>query len=542
MLLKLSNRFAAAALIVTSMITLATFHPVSAQQPVPQPQPATPAEQTGPAPGTYTLQVNAQAVVLDVVVTNKKGEIVNNLSKDDFQVYEDKVPQTIRTLDQPQSHLAPANIPISSTAELDKLEPAAPVTIIVLDEINTRFEDEAFARYSLKKFLDTQGDTLQQPTMLVAVDLQRFMVLRDYTTSKREILAALDHHLTSYPWHLQGGSWKTEQYNAAFASLMEVAEATAGHPGHKSMIWIGRGFPTIDPATLSTMANDALQTAIKTCTNALRDARVVLYTLDPAGVPAEPAQPDPDGFYEDDPFGGQVDFNAMSQATGGHAFYGRNDVDQLIAASTRDAAGFYTLSYTPSVTRTDIKAFHNIRVVMKTPGLQAATRMGYYAQPPPPPPDETSSGKLSTRQIFDLTVAGQSMMVYDAVPLAITRIAANPDQFKIGFDAANVAWQETTPGKLTADLTILVESFDKKGKLLNHTAETTTAQVAESSTPNVPVVPKVNLLTTIPTQPPAARIRFVVRINRNQKLGAANFFLVDRKTLSDPTTGLAPTH
>ncbi len=49
------------------------------------------------------------------------------------------------------------DIPIHSTAELDRLEPNAPVTLIVLDEINTPFGDEAFARYSLKKFLDQQG-------------------------------------------------------------------------------------------------------------------------------------------------------------------------------------------------------------------------------------------------------------------------------------------------------------------------------------------------------------------------------------------------
>jgi hypothetical protein len=47
---------------------------------------------------------------------------------------------------------------------------------------------------TLKKYLNTQGDALLQPTMLVAVNLQHFMLLRDYTTSKTEILAALN------PW------------------------------------------------------------------------------------------------------------------------------------------------------------------------------------------------------------------------------------------------------------------------------------------------------------------------------------------------------
>jgi hypothetical protein len=50
----------------------------------------------------------------------------------------------------------------------------------------------------------------------------------------------------------------------------------------------------------------------------------------------------------------------------------------------------------------------------------------------------------------------------------------------------------------------------------------------------------VNLPTTISTATPAARLRFVVRSNANGKIGAENVFLVDRKTLSDPSTGLKP--
>jgi hypothetical protein len=48
----------------------------------------------------------------------------------------------------------------------------------------------------------------------------------------------------------------------------------------------------------------------------------------------------------------------------------------------------------------------------------------------------------------------------------------------------------------------------------------------------------VNVPLTISTASPAARLRFVVRSNANGKIGAENVFLVDRKTLSDPATGL----
>ena len=53
------------------------------------------------------------------------------------------------------------------------MAPDAPVNIILLDEFNTLFEDEAFARYSLKKYLEKQPDKLTTPTMLLAVGIDQ---------------------------------------------------------------------------------------------------------------------------------------------------------------------------------------------------------------------------------------------------------------------------------------------------------------------------------------------------------------------------------
>ena len=46
-----------------------------------------------------TLKLSTRIVVLDVVVTDKQGKVVTqNLTKDDFTIVEDRVPQTIRSL------------------------------------------------------------------------------------------------------------------------------------------------------------------------------------------------------------------------------------------------------------------------------------------------------------------------------------------------------------------------------------------------------------------------------------------------------------
>jgi VWFA-related protein len=504
-----------------------------------QTAPAAP-QQTAPAPsgeeGKYTFHVNSRLVVLDVVVTDQQGHIVNNLTKDDFKVYEDKVLQPIRSFDHTQPKPAAEILPINSTSELDRKEPNAPVSIIVLDEINTKFMDEAFTRYSLKKYLATQGDTLLQPTMLVAVNLEHFMVLRDYTTSKAEILNAVAHHLQENPWKSEGGSFKAEQYDAAFSSLIEVAQATAGHPGHKNIIWVGKGIPSIDPTTLIPDSAEALKAMIAQCTNMLRDSRVTLYTIDPAGVPTEDPSQDADGFNMDDPFGGEVDFDELASTTGGKSFFGRNDIDAGIDASVQAGNNFYTLSYAPTGDASDTKVFRNIQVRLKDPTLTATTRSGYYGITAPVTPAANVAGRSSDRFLFDLTVAADSLMIYDGVPFTIVRDTAQSDSFSIHIEPKYIDWEVGDSQKLSAEIALLAESFDKKGKSLNHKAKVLTAESTSGSQAT-----GLTLHITIPTQSPAARLRFVVRMNHSGKLGTDNFFLVDKKNFNDPSTGLNPT-
>ena len=332
--------------------------PLAAQQSAP---PATPQNQVQPAaqpgdsaqPGDYVLKVSTQLVDLDIVVTDKQGNIVDNLSKNDFKVLEDKQPQTILNFDRPLAHALPGNLEINSTQELDRAAPEAPVSIIVLDEINTRFEDEVFARYSLQKYLKTQNDMLPQPTMLVAITVDHFIVLRDYTTSRKEIVDALDHHFIAYPWR-SNGNWQNEQISQAFASLRQVAQATTPAIA-ATKTWSGSAadFPASRCKICWTSSADALETAIAACTNMLRDARITLYTVDPTGLSAGPNETDINGGTMDDPFGGEVNFNALATATGGRTFLNRNDVDNLITARVCETAPSSTPSpYKPS-TRSD---------------------------------------------------------------------------------------------------------------------------------------------------------------------------------------------
>jgi VWFA-related protein len=484
----------------------------------------------------FTLHVTSQIVVLDVVVTNSKGEVVKNLTRDDFQIFENKKPQKTLSFED-ATKATPAATPaptINSTQELDAKEPNAPVSIIVLDELTSKFEDEAFARYSLKKYLGTQGDTLTQPTMLVSANLRNLTVLRDYTTSKKEILDALNHHFAAFPWQAQNPSWQGEQVGSAFASLMEVAEATTGHPGHKNMVWIGRGFPTVDTTKMDPGTAGQFEQLIARCANMLRDARITLYAVDPAGLSTNPPAQDEDGFNTESPFGGQIDFDEMAQATGGQAFHDRNDVDSLIGAGVDGGVSFYTLTYKPATISQDPKEFRRIQVFMRDRSLHATTREGYFAVTPPPDPALDARGKPSGQLTFDLNVAGHSLMVYDGLQFTILRTPQKPDEYNLRLSGKGLVWQPGADGKLTAQVAIASFTFDRKGKLLNHRVVLDDFGAADGHEPGI-----VLLKVTMPSGPPVARLRLVLRSNGNGRLGAQNVFLVDPNTLSDPTTGLS---
>jgi VWFA-related protein len=213
-----------------------------------------------------------------------------------------------------------------------------------------------------------------RPLMLIARNFHGAQLLLDYTTSKKDVLSALNRHLAANDCRATDPTAPDEQIIAEFTSLVEIAKATEGHPGHKSLIWIGRGFPSMQRDGLLPDRSDPLDAAIAQCTNLLRDARVTLYTIDPAGVSVPQQTLDSQGAVEmEDPFGSQVGFMQMATATGGQSLHGRNDIDRVIDTTVQDGRIFYSLACRPSSTinNDNPRALRKIRVVVKGGALLA---------------------------------------------------------------------------------------------------------------------------------------------------------------------------
>ena len=144
-----------------------------------------------------TIQSKVRLVLVDVVVTDGKGEPVTGLHKGDFEVSEDGKPQTISSF---QEHLgAPphqiklppmpphvyTNFPLTQTADS--------VNVLLLDALNTPSTDQIYVRLQMLKYLKTIPPGTRVAIFTLA---SRLRMLQGVTTDSSELLAVLNNEIT----------------------------------------------------------------------------------------------------------------------------------------------------------------------------------------------------------------------------------------------------------------------------------------------------------------------------------------------------------
>jgi VWFA-related protein len=153
--------------------------------------------QDAPSP---SITVTTRIVVLDVVVTDKKGALVQRtFDKSDFTIYEGGKPQTIRSFEPPSAHVMPGagQAIVNSAADLTKIGDA-PVTVLVLDELNSRFEDMSYSRQMLVKYLLSQPAVLKEPTLMLVATNTSFQQLHDYTQDRDALVQIVKKRVSQY--------------------------------------------------------------------------------------------------------------------------------------------------------------------------------------------------------------------------------------------------------------------------------------------------------------------------------------------------------
>ena len=140
-----------------------------------------------PAP---TIRVTTHLVLVDAVVTDKQGNPIAGLRPEDFVVEENGKAQKIATFAGPvQSTAGPASLPPGIYSNRSQYRSTGPVTVMLLDAINTPFSDQAYARRQMLSFVQDQYKPDQR--MAVFTLTGSLNVLQDFTTDPQILYAAL---------------------------------------------------------------------------------------------------------------------------------------------------------------------------------------------------------------------------------------------------------------------------------------------------------------------------------------------------------------
>jgi VWFA-related protein len=350
----------AGAIILSSLAALSTAAPFAAAQiPIipktPETQPPTaqkPADAQKPEDQqpAETLKVSVNVVGLFFNVKDKHGTLMPNLTKDDFSVFEDGKPQTIKYF------AAESNLPLtlgilidSSGSQMRVLDMEKEVGGAFLRQILTD-KDEAYV-------IDFNVDA---------------SLVQDYTRDVRRLQAAMNKvKINTGVSGIGGGPVPTARqagtvlYDAVYLSAHDML---AKEVGRKAMILLTDG------------EDEGSQLKIKDAIEAAQKADSIVYVLLCADR----------GFYGSYGMGGysgEGEMRKLTEATGGRVINVGNKFDKLREAFDQIAAELrsqYNLGYTPTNPVQD-GSYRKLEVKSKE-NYKIQCRAGYYATPREPLP------------------------------------------------------------------------------------------------------------------------------------------------------------
>lgn len=487
------------------------------------------------APDVLTVQ--SRLVQLDVTVLDKSGAPITDLKADDFTLYENGQPQRIRNFEAYNDHQLPPialTQGITGTPDLQRIAPDAPVTILVLDEFNTAFEDTAFARIQLRKYLEHQPLRLTQPTSFLVATDAGFEQVQDYTLDRNLLLAALAKLPPAYPAEMMrtGGSPEgiAIRFAQTLASLQQIAQASEGHKGRKNVVWLGRGFDSLDLRNEPDYQVRLVKGAAERAVNLLRDAHVTVYTIDPtlsttiaSELNLQDSQTDTKAFLAEthnrqDPFSDTISFNTMAPETGGRAFALNNGLASEISSAVQEGSGYYSLTYVPSGDVDPKDPYRRITVRVDRPNVSVVTRQGYFAIVPPLP---HASEKQQLRSAgFDLGTAISSHMQYTGLGVLAGASATDPALYIVQVNTNDLTWQRQPDGAQAAHVILVAVGINTKGKPVSKNVKDVVAKLAPQFSPAE--IPLTTLRIALPSQPGISRVRIAVRDQADGRLGTAD--------------------
>jgi VWFA-related protein len=509
-------------------------------------------------------------IQVPVVVTDKSGNHIHGLTKENFSVFENGKPVTVSAFEELTAESAPLVAPATKPGQFRNLSLDDPkprnIVVIALDTVNTPFLDQTYGRRELIKFLArniSSGEVLSlmiitssglkvvqgltgDPAVL-ANALKRVsgeISQMETTTDDAQVDAASGvadvpamsspnseptNSIQAFVAHGDAVEAQFRQANAietTMNGLLGIAWALSGVPGRKSLIWATGGFPfTIDsPASVP---GGYLSVLYERAMLALNEAQISVYPVDIRGLLNT-------SFYDASRSGSVTGRNAQQQLinrawlqqskfdtlndfaemTGGKAFYNTNDLAGSFRRAADDGSSYYMLGYYLD-THNNKPGWRKLQVKVDKKDTEIRARNGFFVT-------NATMNPLLCRNT-DMKNALQSPIEGTGVPLTVQWVnqATDGNKQKATFAAqlpgGGLSFDPAGRDQLNFEFAAV--AYDKYGKV--------SGEVSNSYAPVVPEAQLASVKTNgmairnaIDLAPGKYTVRFVIRDNVTGKVGS----------------------
>jgi len=280
-----------------------------------------------------TFKASAQAVIVDVVVTDPKGHPIKGLHQQDFQLEEDGKLQSLHYFREFGEAKTPVSAPPAKPSpnvftNMTVAPDPGSVTLILLDLLNTPPADQQFARKQLIKFLKNKPANVQFALCTLSPSKnQHLRLIEGFTPDENALLAAVNSGRASaraMSWesateaqnavssvtelaqsdanshweNLLSGLQKMQEYEKesdtseraglTIDALSQLARYLSGIPGRKNLVWLSGSFP-VDFAPNPEVDMPSVEShnyagLVRQAANLLAQGQVTVYPVDVRGL------------------------------------------------------------------------------------------------------------------------------------------------------------------------------------------------------------------------------------------------------------------
>jgi VWFA-related protein len=408
------------------IVLAATGAAVALQTPPAQnpPQQAPPPQAPERPAGQQPIRSGINFVRVDVIITDKQGNPVLDLTQDEFQVSEDGKPQAIQSFSvvkidpNDQYETPPSAIRSMSDEEREAARPDVRLFVILLDDYHVRRGNDMAVRKPMIDFIQNQlspADMVAVMYPLTPVDDIHFSRNRDSLVSAIERFEgrkhdyrprnAFEEQYSNYPAQTVENIRNQVTMSALKAASVRLSTL---REGRKSIIFVSEGFVALLPSQMADpvasmpgygnpnkgranapqptdrmqfQSNVDLLSEMQEVFRVLNRENTSIYAVDPRGLAVFAYDINQGVGMETDRDALKASLDSLhilANNTDGRAIVNRNDLAIGMKQIIRDSSGYYLLGYTSSAAPTDGR-FHQIKVSVKRRGVDVRSRKGYWA-------------------------------------------------------------------------------------------------------------------------------------------------------------------